>query len=76
MRLQCVKQEQFHFEIVLNEDFLQMYLDPYYDVYQSALSTEDEALKITLTKKKRELKAFQDHNHDYFSQPIKKDYLV
>ncbi len=58
MRLQCVKLEQFHFEIVLKDDFLQMYLDPYYDVYQSALSTEDEALKITITKKKRELKAF------------------
>jgi hypothetical protein len=53
-----------------------MYLDPYYDVYQSALSTDEESLRITMTKKKRELKAFQDHNHDYFSQPIGKEYLV
>ena len=28
----CVKSEQFHFEIVLKDDFLQFYLDPYYDV--------------------------------------------
>ena len=68
--------EQFHFEIVLKDDFLPMYLDPYYDVYQSALSTNDEALLMTLTKKKRELKAFQDHNHDYFSIPMQKDYLI
>ena len=76
MRLQCVKVEQFYFEIVIKDDFLPMYLDPYYDVYQSALSTNEEALRMTLTKKKRELKAFQDHNHDYFSIPMQKDYLI
>ena len=33
VRLSCIKQEQFHFEIILKDDFLSMYLDPYYDVY-------------------------------------------
>ena len=35
-----IKQEQFYFEVVLKEDFLSIYLDPYYDIYQSALSSD------------------------------------
>lgn len=28
----CIKTESFYFEIVLKEDFLHVYLDPYYDI--------------------------------------------
>ncbi len=38
----CVKKQQFRFEIVLKEDFLRMYLDPYYDVLQRGLGTIEE----------------------------------
>lgn len=28
-----LRQEQYRFEIVLKDDFLDLYLDPYYDLY-------------------------------------------
>lgn len=54
----CTKKEQFHFEIVLKDDFLSIYLDPYYDVQQLALGSEGEHMVISLAKRKNELKHF------------------
>lgn len=63
----CIKKESFFFEIVLKDDFLSLYLDPYYDVEQCALGKGEESLKITMTKKKNGLKHFQDQHIDYYS---------
>jgi hypothetical protein len=52
----CIRKEHFYFEIVLKEDFLPIYLDPYYDIQQLSLGSENETMRITLTKKRNELK--------------------
>ena len=68
----CQKKSQFNFEIILKEDFLDLYLNPYYDV---CLSEDKQSLGITITKRKNELQHFQQqHEHiDYYSDPIRKE---
>jgi hypothetical protein len=62
---------------VLKEDFLQLYLDPYYDLIQLSLGNpEREQLRISLTKKKKQLKQFQNSQIDYYSSPLKKEWLI
>lgn len=66
--------EKMHrIELILKDDFLELYFDPYYDV---ALSDDKTKLVITLDKKKSELQHFQDEGIDYFSSPIDKSKLI
>eukprot|EP00347_Sterkiella_histriomuscorum_P015858 403355417 len=69
----CEKKCQFNFEIILKPDFLEQYLDPYYDIIPSK---DKDKLVISTLKKKKDLSQFQDQDIDYFSDPIRKQVLM
>lgn len=48
----CEKKCQYNFEIILKQDFLDIYLDPYYDI---TLNSDKDKLIITTEKKRQEM---------------------
>ncbi|CDW78900.1 UNKNOWN [Stylonychia lemnae] len=69
----CEKKCQYNFEIVLKQDFLDLYLDPYYDIVSSS---DKNKLIISTENRKLELSRFQDQDVDYYSDPIRKEVVI